>query len=56
MRASSWRSGEGGGSPEDRCPGQAHPAVGMGGTRSTAPSKLTLEVITERKITFRMEY
>ena len=56
MRVSSWLKGEGGGSPEEVCPGQAFPAVGIGGTRSTAPPKLALKVITERKIAFRMEY
>jgi len=55
-KVSSWLKGEGGGSTEEVCPGQAFPAVGVDGTRSTAPPKLALKVTTERQIGFRMEY
>lgn len=47
-----------GGSPMEDCPEQAFPAVGVGEllTRSTVPPKLTLKIITGRKIDFRMDY
>lgn len=49
MRVSSWLNGKGGGSPEEVFPRQAFPAVGIGGTRSMAPPKLSFKLTTERK-------